>query len=391
MVTPVGICLGSYERRNNFIAVFFNGELLKIYDNDKLTVMDAAVQAGYPNSDLFPKTGKELRFTVNGKKQRVRGSRGESAEITVDGHASSLGEPVSDNTRIEVVASTEGEPAKCTIKELDEYTRFPMHFTINGRQSQCPRIASVGGTVVDETYSIQNGDDIHFLETYPIRRLFEYMEIDASQVRELVINGQEVDLDGELKEGDAIDWMQVKDDTPLDGATAEDAEAGAEAPKAEEAVAAEAAPAAASEAADTGDAKKTAAAEASDTPQTAETFEAAKDSGLEEMPGWMKDIPGADKLVKEGRFAKSTSTAKDTAESTAKPVKTGKRTIIVNVNGNDVTLDNKDYYIFVDVFDAIHFDLNGGRGRSVVTRLNGKDAQYTEMLHDGDTIEVYWS
>ena len=73
LVTPIGICLSYYLQRNNFIFVWLNGERIKLYDNDKLTILDAALQAGFTNEQLFPGKGKELRFTVNGKRRIVGG------------------------------------------------------------------------------------------------------------------------------------------------------------------------------------------------------------------------------------------------------------------------------------------------------------------------------
>ena len=66
LVTPVGICLNYFEQRNSFIMVHFNGERIKLYDNNRLTVVDAALQAGFPNEYLFPKRGKEVNFIING-------------------------------------------------------------------------------------------------------------------------------------------------------------------------------------------------------------------------------------------------------------------------------------------------------------------------------------
>lgn len=45
LVTPIGICLNYYDQRNNFIMVRFNGERIKLYDNNRLTIVDAALQA----------------------------------------------------------------------------------------------------------------------------------------------------------------------------------------------------------------------------------------------------------------------------------------------------------------------------------------------------------
>ena len=64
--------------------------------------------------------------------------------------------------------------------------------------------------------------------------------------------------------------------------------------------------------------------------------------------------------------------------------------ITVYVNGEPVPMTGKSDYIFVDIFDRITFDLNAGRGRAIATILNGRDALFTEQLHDGDKVELYW-
>ena len=76
LVTPIGICLNYYEQKNNFIMVRFNGERLKLYDNNRLTIVDAAMQAGFPNDQLFPKRGMPINFTVNGGARIARGEAG---------------------------------------------------------------------------------------------------------------------------------------------------------------------------------------------------------------------------------------------------------------------------------------------------------------------------
>lgn len=67
-----------------------------------------------------------------------------------------------------------------------------------------------------------------------------------------------------------------------------------------------------------------------------------------------------------------------------------KNTITVIVNGEPVELSGKDTYIFVDIFTHISFDLQAGKGRAIATVINGRDAQFSEELHEGDKIELYW-
>ena len=80
--------LNYYDQRNNFIMVRFNGERIKLYDNNRLTIVDAALQAGFPNDELFPKRGTPINFTVNGVARLVRGEAGDGAVVTHERKAS---------------------------------------------------------------------------------------------------------------------------------------------------------------------------------------------------------------------------------------------------------------------------------------------------------------
>lgn len=66
--------------------------------------------------------------------------------------------------------------------------------------------------------------------------------------------------------------------------------------------------------------------------------------------------------------------------------------LTVIVNHSPITMRGKAQYVFVDVFDYIDFDLgtSASAGRSIVTNLNGRPAQYMEPLSEGDVIEIYW-
>lgn len=64
--------------------------------------------------------------------------------------------------------------------------------------------------------------------------------------------------------------------------------------------------------------------------------------------------------------------------------------ITVFVNNEPVTLSGKHYYIYIDVFDFIDFDLNDPKGGSIITLHNGENAKYMDPLNDGDVLEIYW-
>ena len=78
------------------------------------------------------------------------------------------------------------------------------------------------------------------------------------------------------------------------------------------------------------------------------------------------------------------------AEVKEEPPKPKGESITVFVNGREITLTGKHYYIYIDVFDYIDFDLNDPKGRSIVTLHNGKNAKYMDALNNGDILEIYW-
>ena len=89
---------------------------------------------------------------------------------------------------------------------------------------------------------------------------------------------------------------------------------------------------------------------------------------------------------KEKHEEKKRAAAKEKEEP---PVDSGKK-IIVIVNQKPVVMRGKQNYMFVDIFDYIDFDTSRMQGSGIATLVNGKDAQYTQELYNGDKIEVYW-
>jgi sulfur carrier protein ThiS len=65
------------------------------------------------------------------------------------------------------------------------------------------------------------------------------------------------------------------------------------------------------------------------------------------------------------------------------------KNIMVTVNGEDIELKGKANYIFVDVFNHYNFDMSDPKG-SVIVKLNGSKASFTDSIRNGDKIEILW-
>lgn len=177
MVTPIGICLNFFENNNNLVYVFFNGTRTKLYDNGHVAVVDVAMQSGFPNDGLFPKRGKALSFSVNGKSKIIKGSLGESAVITVNGNPADITTRVESNDRVVIIESTAGQKAKALISDLPEY-KEGLKLLVDGQVREFSRPIFVNGKPTDINYEIQEGDHIEILDTCTKEQLMEALGTD---------------------------------------------------------------------------------------------------------------------------------------------------------------------------------------------------------------------
>ncbi|MBR6328233.1 MAG: rod shape-determining protein [Lachnospiraceae bacterium] len=204
-VTPIGICLNFYEQTNNFIFVSFNGKRIKLYDNSHLLVVDAAMQADFPNECLFPRRGKELAYTINDKAKVQRGKPGEAAIITVNGQSADINTPISAGDKIEVMESTAGDDGSLTIGQLPEYNST-ISVIVNGQKVVLPRFAQVNGELKSEFYEIQNGDDIKMLGYYTIQQIIDFMDVKLQEDMNIYVNSKRVDRDEKVYENFDVIW-----------------------------------------------------------------------------------------------------------------------------------------------------------------------------------------
>lgn len=206
LVTPIGICLNYYEQKNNFIMVKFNGERLKLYDNNRLTIVDAALQAGFPNDQLFPKRGMPINFTVNGASKIVRGEAGEAAVVTMNGQPAHINTPLEPNSEITIEPSTVGMAATYKLGQLEEFKNSTITFQINGKSVVCPKFFQVNGSLEPAEYEIKEGDVVETRNFYTVSQVAEFMDIVVDEGREILVNNRPATLETLVYENFTIDW-----------------------------------------------------------------------------------------------------------------------------------------------------------------------------------------
>lgn len=365
LVTPIGICLNYYDQRNNFIMVRFNGERIKLYDNNRLTIVDAALQAGFSNDELFPKRGTPINFMVNGVARLVRGETGEGAVVTMNGKPASINTPLEPNSEIVIEPSTAGEAAEYKISQLDEYNHSVITFIINGRKVSCPRFVQVNGRLEPEDYSIRENDVIETRNYYTVRQIAQFMDLVIDTDQMIFVNNEEADLDTLVYENFSVEWKTDEYDVArIDNNNYNDTQES-----------------------DSDDASVLAEQDANSTESdntVTRTSEQMMNQVLDELHDeFAKEAEAS--AVPENELPENELPKNDIQEEDS-----SKNTVTVIVNGEPVELSGKDTYIFVDIFTHISFDLQAGKGRAIATIINGRDAQFSEELHEGDKIELYW-
>ena len=332
LVTPIGICLNYYEQRNNFIFVRVNDDRIKLYDNGKLTIVDAALQYGYPNEKLFPARGQELTFTVNGEKRMVRGALGEAAVIRLNGKTAGINSPIQQNDEIIIEESTKGAAASCTIGKLPEFKQT-LSFAVNGNKVTCPRYMQANGEMVSEYYEIKEGDVIVSMDYYTLEQAMAFLDI-VPQGR-IYVNHVPAGPQEKVYENFSIN-MEIEEQTYDISAAAEE-------------------------------------------PYVTETYGAEVSATESKGPEPVVEARQEEVTAKEPE-------KEDIPAPASAPVKD----IIVLVNSQPVVLKGKASYMLVDVLDVYSFNLADARGRRAVVKVNGTATNFMEPLGDGDKVELYW-
>ena len=452
IITPIGICLTYYEQNNNFIYITFNGNRIKLYDNNKLTVMDAAMQAAFTRERLFPRRGKELRYTVNGKNRVTKGEYGESAHIYVNGEEVNLSFSIKANDQIVLEESTIGEPAWQRVSDLADYSR-KIVVTVNGDEMQLPKPVQVNETVVTAEYMIQEGDAVEISPHFTYDGFLELMGISAQDMV-VFVNGVEASNDSVVCDGDKITVKSTKElaqqklaQENSDKSVSDSEVFEQEISDNETSVSREFDSESSDKEASDNKGSNDEGTDNKDTDNKDIDNKDFNDSGLSENDADKTDSDlenresqaesaekqteqnvenkiDADKTASNTNSEVSQSTARmniapsdnvekpetgkaidnsaktaneDTKENIVKKEQQNEeeydennRKLIVIINQKPVVMRGKKTYTFVDIFDYINFDTSKMHGAGIATIVNGKDAQYTQELHNGDKIEVYW-
>lgn len=362
LVTPIGICLNYYEQKNRFVYLMVNGERVKLYDNDKLSIFDAALAYGLSNEAIFPKRGKDLNYTLNGKTKFVRGKSGEAAVISLNGEEVGLNHSVKPGDQITIVESTKGTDAKLLLSEVVDINSS-ISIIVNDVMIQCPQYANVNGKIESEFYEINDNDNVELLNYYTLSQLMQFMDIQTPH--EVFVNGARAYADTKIYENFNVAWIDHE-----------------EIYKAERFVTEEMVEDETNDIQETDETHVTddiqKIDQRNDIKQSERILSEDKTDAEMELSEKKEDSSGPAKSELVNRWIVENEKLKDAV------------TMRVTVNGQPIILEGKSNYVFVDIFDKYPFDLQTVRGKELVQKINGQRAEHFSPLQDGAAVELYW-
>ena len=205
-----------------------------------------------------------------------------------------------------------------------------------GQQISFPKLVEVNGKTQDMYYSVQGGDQIETFDYCSIAQVLEYADIDPKV--EVLLNGREAGKNAKVHTGDILTCKpKVIEEEEVD-------------------------------------------------PEEDFQKQLEEDPLLQPMkplPDWMKGIPfDTAKMGTDGEIIPGALDIRATQKE--------EEPVVITVNGEIVKMPNKPNPIFVDVFDVYPFDMTKAGGTRLVTRINGEDKDFTQPIHDGDHVDLYW-
>jgi len=212
-ITPIGIAVTALNQRgHDFLSVMLNGKKIRLFNSKKLTVLDSLVFVGFDPNSLIGRSGKSIRFTLNGEEKFIKGEHGQAARIFVNGETASLDTVLKPQDEIRVEPSVHGRDAET---KLSEYVKVTPKRSIkfNGKLIYAGTQIYVNGNEAEDYINISEGDSILVRDITSVNDLLEMYGFDLEKSR-IVVNGNEENESYILLEGDEVQIELRTDDRP---------------------------------------------------------------------------------------------------------------------------------------------------------------------------------
>lgn len=210
-VTPIGIGItATLNRGYDFSVIMLNGEKIRVFDTRQLSVFELLNIAGYKSAEIMGRSGRNLTYTLGGKRVMKKGGILIPAAVKVNGKEASLTTKITQGDTVEFTPAVCGENAHAKLSDVIDYTRFGSgKVTAFGQECEFGLKAYVNGKEQPSDYDIQPLDEIETSGVITLGDLLEKLEIEVEGV-DFIANGVSAAMDYALKNGDVIEYDELE-------------------------------------------------------------------------------------------------------------------------------------------------------------------------------------
>lgn len=178
-ITPMGIAAtASNTMEKDFLQVTVNGKAIRLFNSKKLTIADSLVLTGINARQLIGKRGASISLNINGKDEIFMGDHAESAIIMRNGEKCTLDTAIKNGDVITIQEAIDGKSAAVTLKEI--LTDIPkFKVLIDGKEHAIENKVTVNGKIPDSFGILKDKDIIVSENTAKVSELRKTLNIPA--------------------------------------------------------------------------------------------------------------------------------------------------------------------------------------------------------------------
>lgn len=230
-VTVVGIANMAFNGRDfKIISVTIDGITNRILSfKNSITVMDALLSSGIDMKSLFSKNGIPLTIKINGKLEIVKGEMGKVAIVKVNGEQALFEDEIQDEADIQIIRQRDGRDAVCKIEDIIRRYRY-IKVEVDGKIEQLYPRYSVNGKFEKWGYVLKDRDEITVNDKFYLKDILKGKnELERKigfkindkkfdivvPLTEITRNGNRIELNDEIHHRDKIVFKKAQGSEPL--------------------------------------------------------------------------------------------------------------------------------------------------------------------------------
>ena len=230
-VTVVGIANMAFNGRDfKIISVTIDGITNRILSfKNSITVMDALLSSGIDMKSLFSKNGIPLTIKINGKLEIVKGEMGKVAIVKLNGEQALFEDEIQDEADIQIIRQRDGRDAVCKIEDIIRRYRY-IKVEVDGKIEQLYPRYSVNGKFEKWGYVLKDRDEITVNDKFYLKDILKGKnELERKigfkindkkfdivvPLTEITRNGNRIELNDEIHHRDKIVFKKAQGSEPL--------------------------------------------------------------------------------------------------------------------------------------------------------------------------------